>query len=984
MTTAAPGDPGISNSTDCKLLPSSNSSFPLAKNWENIPETLILNASVGFILFLIFMILTQIAWSRSHNDSDYTNQNLVSFLYGYRDPELWYVMPRLEFLKRNAKHHLHDMGYPYIYVPPKLPLATPIESLDFKSLDSRSIDETAKDSNQTIKSMFLKTPGTIKNNEDQESNISPISSKKNVIAKADVVGRISLMKAASPGKNSKGKQLSPLETSFFYPSIFSAEQLQASSLSRILNKFFSIFFRVTDADIIYAKGIDAYEYLLFQRHLIMIMFIINIFCIGIILPVHWFLGENHRETDKYVTTSFQRSTIKNLMYYQSNYYWAHILCSIFIVAITMRILSSYRDSTANKHNTHLARRTLLIGNIPVEQRNRVELQNVIGEYFTGSNIEAIQFVYNTASLERYHMQLDAIIVAKEYCYHYKRKYNREIMVRPTDVNENGVCNGLCRLCSFFHICCCYWPCESRQPGTVFYTQREQHYRNKIKRNCEQMVHEPSEYAFVTFKSNRQARRVMERLAHLKTEILAPDRSTSFSRARNGKARSSSPNSIERVPIVDIAKKAASNQRVSVTSSAGSNDPLDPKNNPHIRSIRSPLPVQKVTVKGSKQVEGQEPSLRNEKRILEGPLAWSVRYAPHPDNVEYYDLLNIATTSKFTTVLLHLLMVVIFIFFTTPNVILSIVERWSVLQPDKAQEKTGFQSIMINYVSILIQIATTAALPSLVTLISKQIPYEDTASKSYAMMWKVYLFLVLMVIVLPSVGMSSAQAFLTSSIKTKCLFPTDNGAYFINYVVTAVFLSTVLELLKPIDILSYYFILWTGRSKADYEGGRQYIEREFSVSMQHTGVLLVFSVVLTYTISCPLIAPAGLLYLLVKHAVDHYHLFYTYSTKKVDKNLRTTIEIFVKVALLLMLFQTAAAITISLGTGYLPLMSQTVFGMTLAIFLCNCFYDFTSSAVMPDKRNRHHQEFCACFYLPRVIEDLLRSNAIPDDCISRQV
>lgn len=669
-----------------------------------------------------------------------------------------------------------------------------------------------------------------------------------------------------------------------YPTVLTDEQLQATNLSRKLNKIFSYVFKTTDADIIYAKGIDAYEYLLFQRHLILIMIVVNVFCIFLVLPSNWFLGDNFE-------TSFQRTTIKNLKP-DSVSYWAHLISSISISLATLYILNSYKNSITSRQANELSRRTLLIGNIPNEQRNRPSLLAVFASHFSQCKIEAIQFVYDMRTLKSFQEQLDIVVVAKEFCQNYKRKYNRDLMVKQSEVNESHICCGSCRLCSFCFMSCFKWPMEDSRPGEDFYAEQELYFRSKIRATCRTIVKTPSEFAFITLKSHRQARNVISELNKMKTTD------------------------------------------------------------------------------------------RNQQEKLN----WSVRYAPHPDNVEYSDLLNYNKMSKYTRFSLNVLMVFIFIFFTTPTVLLSIFDKIIELRPTSKQ--SSIENLLISYATTLLQIISTSLLPSLITLISKQMPYEDTASKSHSIMWKTYLFLVLMVIVMPSVGLTSAQAFLSSEINPQCLFPPDNGGYFINYVISSMFLTNISELLKPIDFVTYYFLHLTSRSQADFEGARQALEREFSVSGNHTAVLLMFSVCMTYAISCPLIAPAGLVYLIIKHSVDHYHLFYTYFTKKVDNQLQKTLIVFVKSAVLLMLFQTMISITINTGTGYFSFLAQLIFFLTFAIFLLRFFYNFTSAAILTNgserKKRLKKQEFCACFYLPITMDKLLRSEAIPDDCISRQI
>lgn len=1046
----------------CDLLnPTNSTKHFVDENWENIPETLVINVVIGMVLFCIFKLLTYIAWNQVHENS--ISEGLISFLYGYRDPERWYVIPRFEFLRRTELHHNHDLNAQNIYVPPKLPLANPLELVSVEDITTRSFDDKPSGKSPSIRDTlgignFLKktlpNQATIKTNQnstaikssktkqnqDKDSEQPIPDDPLNIEAATKTTGSLLSQTQHQPPPSSPADSLA---NNFFYPSILTAEQLQATWLSRKLNRFFSIFFKVTDADMIYLKGIDAYEYLLFQRHLIFIMTIVTILCLTVILPINMMAKTTSEFT-------FQTTTIRNIPD-DSHLYLAHILCSILMIVVSITALNSYKSSIITKDEAQLARRTILIGNIPVEQRNRQKLTEVLRQNFANSTIEAIQFVYDTSLLEQYQAQLSTLVVAKNYCFYYKEKNNgRELMVKKTEVNEDQKCGGNCRCCSFIFVSCCRWPYETKQPGTEFYTKREKYYRTKIKHHVESLVKAPSEYAFVTFKSNKQTRRLMERLAYLKHDAFFGD-SRPNKQLENPdsvilKSRKAFPRPVKSPPegsnsSRDCLKKTEPDKTQSKNKPTIASqfitydgleelDPLDVSNNPHVKSIRTPIKRTKLNIvpqkrtiatsgsgitnkdsygtgnsnnKNNKPETGNEIDRPFDSREVStmdhqsGPLSWSVRYAPHPDNIDHRDLLNMATTKNYTLVLLHILMLIIFIFFTTPNVILSMVDtiiketqKDKVLGPKDSDrgpyDLPTYKSVALNYLVILIQAVTSSVLPSLITLISKQIPYEDAASKSHSIMWKSYIFLVMMVIIMPSIGMTSAQALFSSKIVWECLFISDNGSYFINYVVTQTFLSSILELIKPTDIIFYTFILWTGRSTADFEGGRQFIEREFSVGMQHTTVLLIFSTVMTYSISCPLIAPFGLIYLCVKHAVDHYHLFYVYFTKKVDKNQQTTIMVFVRVALLLMLFQTTTSITINTRAGFYSFVIQIAFGLSLCLFCCRIFFFCTTQSAEErrPKKSRFQRDFCACFYMPRVMDDLLRLNAMPESCISRQV
>lgn len=50
------------------------------------------------------------------------------------------------------------------------------------------------------------------------------------------------------------------------------------------------------------------------------------------------------------------------------------------------------------------------------------------------------------------------------------------------------------------------------------------------------------------------------------------------------------------------------------------------------------------------------------------------------------------------------------------------------------------------------------------------------------------------------------------------------------------------------------------------------------------MLCVFTVIMAYSITCPIIVPFGLIYILLKHMVDRHNLYYAYLPAKLEKKM----------------------------------------------------------------------------------------------------
>lgn len=473
------------------------------------------------------------------------------------------------------------------------------------------------------------------------------------------------------------------------------------------------------------------------------MVVINFFCLGFILPINWTgsgLTESvDHEKDLLTYEAFYKTTIRNVPT-ASNWYWVHIISAICISIVCSYLLRSYRASTITKNDVLVSRRTLLIGKLSQNLRSKQRLQAMFKEAFPRCHIEAIQFVYDTTKLETLRQNLESVIVAREYCDLYKKKYKKSFMVHPTGVNENAVCSGYCRVCSWFLVCLRYWPCEQKIDGSVYYSDRELAYRRDIQNECRRLVKSPHDAAFVTLRTHKQARRVYNSIK-LNFNANADGKKSNSHRSMSSERKerdlkSSSAHKEEDSVIVDKTgkKKKAKSKEKSKSSSYSDKR----QQNISLEKSGKTLDVAIVSAKVAEKF----------KQI-------TVRYAPHPDNVEYQTLVLNYAAGFLTQLSLNLLIFVIFLFLSTPTVLFTYLVQLKADRVIRGEITSTFlDSPLANYGLVLIQILAAVILPTMIMLISQNIPYEDSATKNHAILWKVFLFLMLMVIVLPSFGLST--------------------------------------------------------------------------------------------------------------------------------------------------------------------------------------------------------------------------------------
>ncbi|KAL0487925.1 hypothetical protein AKO1_015185 [Acrasis kona] len=162
----------------------------------------------------------------------------------------------------------------------------------------------------------------------------------------------------------------------------------------------------------------------------------------------------------------------------------------------------------------------------------------------------------------------------------------------------------------------------------------------------------------------------------------------------------------------------------------------------------------------------------------------------------------------------------------------------------------------------------------------------------------FAYLILSTLVLPSLLLTSVDAVIeffvinrnkNVTVAFAKLFVPSNGAFFINYVLQRAILSNTIEMLQISSMVLYFW--YTRLSSDKYAGAKLYrpmtpgeklkaaeitdlrIEQEYGYICSVVGIGLCFGVF------SPLILPACLLYLFVKHISDRFTVSFAYAHKR---------------------------------------------------------------------------------------------------------
>ncbi|XP_041333100.1 CSC1-like protein 2 isoform X1 [Pyrgilauda ruficollis] len=327
--------------------------------------------------------------------------------------------------------------------------------------------------------------------------------------------------------------------------------------------------------------------------------------------------------------------------------------------------------------------------------------------------------------------------------------------------------------------------------------------------------------------------------------------------------------------------------------------------------------------------------------------WTVSYAPDPQNI-YWEHLSIRGFIWWIRCfVINVVLFILLFFLTTPAIIITTMDKFNVTKPVEYLNNP----IITQFFPTLLLWCFSALLPTIVYYSAFFEAHWTRSGENRTTMHKCYTFLIFMVLLLPSLGLSSLDVFFRwlfdkkflaeAAVRFECVFLPDNGAFFVNYVIASAFIGNAMDLLRIPGLLMYMIRLCLARSAAERRNVKRHQAYEFQFGAAYAWMMCVFTVVMTYSITCPIIVPFGLMYMLLKHLVDRYNLYYAYLPAKLDKKIHSGAVNQVVAAPILCLFWLLFFSTVR--TGFLAPTSMFTFVVlviTIVICLCHvCFGHF---------------------------------------------
>uniref|UniRef100_A0A8C0H2J1 Transmembrane protein 63A n=1 Tax=Chelonoidis abingdonii TaxID=106734 RepID=A0A8C0H2J1_CHEAB len=269
--------------------------------------------------------------------------------------------------------------------------------------------------------------------------------------------------------------------------------------------------------------------------------------------------------------------------------------------------------------------------------------------------------------------------------------------------------------------------------------------------------------------------------------------------------------------------------------------------------------------------------------------WNVTYATYPENICWNNFSVRGLRWWFRWFCINLLLFIVLFFLTTPSIIISTMDKFNVTKPIRYLNTP----IISQFFPTLLLWSFSALLPTIVYYSTLLESHWTKSGENRIMMHKVYIFLIFMVLILPSLGLTSLDFFFRwlfdresaeSAVRLECVFLPDQGAFFVNYVIASAFIGNGMELLRLPGLILYTIRMIMAKSPAERKNIKQHQAFEYEFGAMYAWMLCVFTVIMAYSITCPIIVPFGLIYILLKHMVDRHNLYYAFLPAKLEKKI----------------------------------------------------------------------------------------------------
>ncbi|KAH6924250.1 hypothetical protein HPB50_014323 [Hyalomma asiaticum] len=247
---------------------------------------------------------------------------------------------------------------------------------------------------------------------------------------------------------------------------------------------FMITSKIRDRHILKKNGPDAVQYLTFQRHIIVLVLIVCLFCVGLILPIHVF-GDIEGDARKFVHTTL------NNMDPNASSLWVHVILSFLFLPLGVLFMRHFSAKLHIRPEESRVSRTLMIVGVPRKSCHaEIFRQHFRREAYPECIIQDIKFAYDIRELVVLDSNREVSTQARMWCENQINATGKRPKMRPYQFS---------RLWIFGDSCGC-----KMVDALDYYSREESEYLREVEKERANALERPVGFVFVTFETEEMA------------------------------------------------------------------------------------------------------------------------------------------------------------------------------------------------------------------------------------------------------------------------------------------------------------------------------------------------------------------------------------------------------------------------------------------------------------------------------------------------
>eukprot|EP01087_Luapelamoeba_hula_P024294 TRINITY_DN9194_c0_g1_i4.p1 TRINITY_DN9194_c0_g1~~TRINITY_DN9194_c0_g1_i4.p1 ORF type:complete len:1010 (-),score=136.87 TRINITY_DN9194_c0_g1_i4:60-3089(-) len=259
--------------------------------------------------------------------------------------------------------------------------------------------------------------------------------------------------------------------------------------------------------------------------------------------------------------------------------------------------------------------------------------------------------------------------------------------------------------------------------------------------------------------------------------------------------------------------------------------------------------------------------------------WIVKQAPEPEDIIWKNLAITRTDKWLRIVIVNLILLTFFAFFTTPLGIVSTLQSAITINTEIGTILGAGGGLLFTYLPSLVLLFFTFLLPLIIWLSSIFEGHHTISSTHKWLVVKTYLYFLFNILILPSLFLTSIDALIEKALGNidelwkvldiEGFLPFSSG-FLICYLLQMAVLGCSVEILRIIERVQ---VMWL-KSKAVTKAEKRKADKfafPHEYGMEYAYMVIIFSTTFAFSALVPLFVPAGLLYFFCKYITDSYHL-----------------------------------------------------------------------------------------------------------------